>query len=70
MHIRIADSSVIAAVVYLEADQALAVEFTSGARYRYLGVPAEVVHDFLSAASKGLFFNRTIRPCYPCTKLT
>lgn len=64
------DSSVIAAVAYLSADAALDVEFTSGACYRYVGVTAQVVHDFLAADSKGVFFNRRIRPCYPCTKLT
>ena len=71
MHTRISvDSSVIASVAYAAPDAALDVEFTSGASYRYVGVPAQVVHDFLAAASKGVFFNRSIRPCYPCTKLT
>lgn len=71
MHTRISvESSVIAAVVYVATDAVLDVEFTSGAYYRYVGVPVQVVHDFLAAASKGVFFNRSIRPCYPCTKLT
>ena len=71
MHTRISvDSSVIASVAYVATDAALDVEFTSGACYRYLDVPAQVVHDFLAAASKGVFFNRRIRPCYPCAKLT
>lgn len=71
MHTRISvASSVIAAVAYVSADAALDVEFTSGASYRYVDVPAQVVHDFLAADSKGVFFNRRIRPCYPCTKLT
>lgn len=71
MHTRISvDSSVIASVAYVGTDAALDVEFTSGACYRYAGVPAQVVHDFLAADSKGAFFNRRIRPCYPCTKLT
>jgi len=47
----------------------LDIEFTSGARYRYFAVPAQVFHDFLAADSKGTFFNRRIRHCYPCTKL-
>jgi lysyl-tRNA synthetase class 2 len=62
------DSSVIAAVAY-SADAALDIEFTSGARYRYFAVPAQLFHEFLSADSKGVFFNRRIRPCYPCAKL-
>ncbi len=69
MHNRIpVDSTVIAAVAY-SAEAALDIEFTSGARYRYFAVPAQLFHEFLSADSKGLFFNRRIRPSYPCTKL-
>ena len=62
------DSTIIAAIAY-SADGALDIEFTSGARYRYFAVPAELFHEFLSADSKGVFFNRRIRPHYPCTKL-
>lgn len=71
MHNRISiQSSVIAAVAYVSADAALDVEFTSGARYRYFDVPEQIVHDFLAADSKGVFFNRRIRPGYTCSKLT
>jgi hypothetical protein len=71
MHNRISvESSVIAAVAYVATDAALDVEFTSGACYRYGGVPEQVVHDFLAAVSKGVFFNRHIKPRYPCMKLT
>jgi hypothetical protein len=69
MHNRIpVDSTVIAAVAY-SPESALDIEFTSGARYRYFAVPAQLFHEFLSADSKGVFFNRRIRPYYPCTKL-
>ncbi|MBC7973381.1 MAG: KTSC domain-containing protein [Myxococcales bacterium] len=69
MHNRIpVDSTVIAAVAYSD-DAALDVEFTSGARYRYFAVPAELFHELLSADSKGVFFNCRIKPRYPCTKL-
>jgi hypothetical protein len=61
-------STVIAAVAY-SAEAALDVEFTSGARYRCLAVPAQLFHELLSADSKGMFFNRRIRLCSPCTKL-
>lgn len=71
MHTRISvDSSVVASIAYVATDAALDVEFRSGACYRYVGVPAQIVHDFLTAVSKGVFFNRRIRLCYPCTKLT
>ena len=62
------DSTVIAAVVY-SAEAELDIEFTSGARYRYFTVPAQLFLEFLSADSTGVFFNRRIRPCYACTKL-
>ena len=69
MHHRIpVDSSVIAAVAY-SAEATLDVEFTSGAKYRYFAVPAQLFHEFLAADSKGVFFNRRIKPSYPCTKL-
>lgn len=69
MHHRIpVDSSVIAAVAY-SAEAALDIEFTSGAKYRYFAVPVQVFHEFLSTDSKGVFFNRRIRPSYQCTKL-
>jgi hypothetical protein len=32
-------------------------------------VPAQVFHEFLSADSKGAFFNRRIKPCYPSVKV-
>jgi lysyl-tRNA synthetase class 2 len=69
MHNRIpVNSSVIAAVAY-SAEAALDIEFTSGAKYRYFAVPAELFHEFLAADSKGAFFNSRIRPYYRCTKL-
>lgn len=65
------NSTAIAAVTYLpEPEQAaLDVEFTSGATYRYFAVPVQLFHEFLSAESKGAFFNRRIRPCYQHAKL-
>lgn len=69
MHTRIpVDSSVIAAVTY-STEAALDIEFTSGVRYRYFTLPVQLYHEFLSAESKEVFFNRRIRPCYPGTKL-
>ena len=62
------DSTAIAAVAY-SPDAALDIEFTSGASYRYFAVPEQLVHEFLSAESKGVFFNRRIRPCYQHAKL-
>lgn len=61
------NSTAITAVAY--SPEALDVEFTSGATYRYFAVPAQLFHEFLSADSKGAFFNRRIRPCYQHAKL-
>jgi lysyl-tRNA synthetase class 2 len=47
----------------------LDVEFTSGTKYRYFAVPERVFHEFLAAESKGVFFNRRIKPCYPLVKV-
>jgi hypothetical protein len=69
MHNRIpVDSTLIAAVAY-STEAAMDVELTSGARCRYFAVPAQLFHEFLSADSKGVFFNQRIRPFYPCTRL-
>jgi hypothetical protein len=62
------DSAVIAAVAY-STEAALDVEFTSGATYRYFAVPSHTFREFLSAESKGAFFNRRIRSAYQCTNL-
>lgn len=62
------NSTAIAAVAY-SPEAALDVEFTSGATYRYFAVPAQLFREFLSADSKGAFFNRRIRPCYQHAKL-
>ena len=63
-------STVIRRFAYLPAKRALDVEFVSGRRYRYAGVPAEVAEAFRSAFSKGRFFNARIRDEYPCAELT
>lgn len=62
------DSTVIAAVAY-STEAALDIEFTSGATYRYFAVPAQLFQEFLAAESKGVFFNRRIRPCYQHAKV-
>src|SRR5690242_95024 len=50
-------SSVIRAFDYDAVAHRLAVTFVTGKRYAYLGVPAEVAHDFRKAFSKGEYFN-------------
>ena len=46
------------------ARQILEVEFTSGAVYQYLEVPAAVFDGLMRAESKGRYFNQEIRDDY------
>lgn len=57
-------STAISHIDYNAAARALHVTFTSGRRYSYFGVPAEVYYQFCRASSKGEFFNILIRDRY------
>lgn len=61
-------SSVISRIDYNAPARELHVTFTSGRRYSYIGVPAEVYDQFCRAASKGAFFNSLIRDRYDFTE--
>ena|ERR1700759_5151818 len=45
------------------------IEFCSGAVYRYLGVPPDLYHDFLSAESKAQFYDWNIKGRYRALRL-
>ena len=62
-------STVIRRVAYLPGKRALDVEFVSGRRYRYYGVPEGLAGRFGAAFSKGRFFNARIRDAFPCEEL-
>lgn len=62
-------SAVIRRFAYDPRARALDVEFVSGRRYRYAGVPDAVATAFRAAFSKGRFFNSRIRDRYPCEEL-
>ena len=62
-------SSNVAAIGFDEDSGALYVEFHSGARYRYLGVPLSVFQSLEAAPSKGKFFTNNIRDHYPATRV-
>jgi len=62
-------SSVIRRFEYQPGTEALDIEFVSGRRYRYAGVPAQVAEAFRAAFSKGRFFNARIRDAYACVEL-
>ncbi len=55
------DSTAIASIEYT---QILEVRFTSGATYRFTGVPENVAKDFEAADSKGRFFVSNIKDRY------
>jgi hypothetical protein len=59
------DSTTLASAGYDTAACLLELEFRGGAIYRYLSVPASLYRDLLAADSKGRFFNRFIRHCFP-----
>lgn len=63
------DSSAIQTIDYDRDRAKLFVRFSSGERYVYVGVPAEVCRSFLDADSKGRFFQAEIRDQYPYNRL-
>ena len=63
-------STVIRRFAYRPQVHALDVEFVSGRRYRYFGVPEGLASQFRAAFSKGSFFNARIRDDYPFEELS
>lgn len=62
-------STVIRGAWYLPRRRQLDLEFTSGRRYVYSGVPMAVAVGFAEAESKGRFYNREIRNRFPCREV-
>ena len=62
-------STSIAALGYNADAEALEVEFVTGRVYRYRGVDEETYAAFISASSKGTFFNEHIKDAYPFERL-
>ena len=62
-------SSAIARVLYDASNRTLAVTFTSGKKYIYEEVPADVALEFQTAPSQGAYFNWRIRDQYPFREL-
>lgn len=63
-------SSNIESVGYDTESQTLEVKFKGTGVYRYAGVPAAIHTLFLSAASKGQYFDRHIRNRFRTTKVS
>jgi hypothetical protein len=55
------ESSAIASIGYDAEEGALEVEFSSGAVYRYLRVPADVAAALYKADSRGKYFGEFVR---------
>ncbi len=62
-------STVICRFDYSPEREELVVEFVTGRRYLYSGVPAKATEAMLSAFAKGVYFNRNIRDRYDCVEL-
>lgn len=56
------ESTTLAKVAYDTVRQLLQIEFRDHSIYQYFEVPAEVHEALLRASSKGIYFNRVIRP--------
>jgi hypothetical protein len=63
IHNKVASSS-IDSLAYSGANRILEVAFVGGALYRYFEVPDQTFREFLSAPSKGVYFNATVRNCF------
>ena len=63
-------STVIRRFVYDETEQNLWVEFTTGRKYVYAGVPEEVANTLRTAFAKGVYFNTRIRDKFPHREVT
>ena len=61
-------SSVIRRFTYDEERRRLDIVFTSGRRYSYHDVPAEVDAEMRAAFSKGEYFNAAIKDRYAFTR--
>lgn len=48
---------------------ALEVAFHNGGVYQYANVPKSVYQSFMSAGSKGSFFQQNIKDVYPTSKV-
>lgn len=61
---RFRSSSQLSEATYDPAEQSLTVDFASGHRYRYEGVPLEAYKALCKAPSPGSHFHRFIRSSY------
>ena len=63
-------SKTLASALYHPRRRQLELEFCSGKRYIYFQVPRQRYQELLRADSKGRYFNRNIRNCFPFQDLS
>ena len=63
------ESSTLHFVAYDSESQVLWLQFRSRAVYCYFDVPPTIHHELIRADSKGSYFNRNIRGCFPYCRL-
>ena len=57
-------STVIAQMEYDKIKKVLRIVFVSGKIYDYMEVPEDIFLQMRSAPSKGIFFNKQVKPYY------
>ncbi|WP_292008508.1 KTSC domain-containing protein [Chryseobacterium sp.] len=62
-------SSVVNNYIYFPETEILRIIYQSGSIYDYFKVPADVVHKFKVARSKGKFLNTIIKPSFKFRKV-
>lgn len=58
------ESSVIKKIVYNDKTQTLYILFKNTHIYKYINVSIEIIKEFISAESKGKYFNKNIKKKY------
>jgi len=64
------DSTTVREAWYYPENKELIVEFTTGKRYSYAGVPEEIWNGFISAASAGVYLSNKVKGQYPYKLVT
>lgn len=62
-------SSTIAGAHYNYETSVLTIEFKSGAKYEYSGVPEDDYQGLVDASSAGSFFHNNIKDVYPTKRV-
>ncbi|MEH0884771.1 KTSC domain-containing protein [Enterobacter sp. UNJFSC 003] len=68
MHFQTVTSSRIKSISYYSSEKVLEVAFVDSGTYQYIKVSGKTHNDFLTAKSKGRFFEGVIKGKYLCRK--